>query len=546
MLTVTNVGAGDAGFYSARVTNSLGATNSQNAALTVIFKPAFLSQPSPAVQTVNVNDSVTLAVTARGTVPMGFRWQRDGTLVTNIVLNTSNCVLTIPSAQLADAGTYTVLVTNAANTDGIVSSNAIVNVTAGSINTPPSLNPMLDQVVLVGDTLTLTAQATDANTPAQTLTYSLLPGAPPGAAIHPSSGLLTWPTVGLSAPQTNTLGIRVTDSGSPSLSATQTLRVFVTANHAPVLADIPDLTAEVLRMARHTNVVADADLPLDKLSFSLGPGAPQGARIHPVTGVFHWSPLRQQASSTNLITVIATDDGVPPRHDSRTFKVVVSDYAEIYTSDREELVGDIVDLPILVGSSTPVSNLSFNVEFHAHFINFTVQPTDGTATLTFVESNRVGLRLTRASPQPASGETVAYLSFTVAPAQPSAFVRVRFTQPVVARPGGTTVDRVLTTPGRVVTVGGTPLIEGFRNASHVLIYGRVGDLQIVEKATTLVNGGDWSMISTRTQGDLIDAVFLGDHLGTNRPPILFFRARPANPGQAGGTRTPESTEESVE
>lgn len=450
---------------------------------------------------------------------------------TNIVLNSTNCVLTIPAAQLVHSGIYTVVVTNAANSNGIVSSNALVNVTAGSANTPPLLNPIIDQLVLVGDTLTLRAQATDDDTPAQTLTYNLLPGAPPSAAIHPSSGLLTWPTSGLPAPHINTFGIRVTDSGSPSLSATQSCRVVVTANHAPVLENVPDLTADVLGMVHYTFVAADADLPLDDLRFSLGPNAPQGARIHPLTGVFLWRPSREQASSTNFIVVLAADDGVPPRSDSRTLKVVVDDYAELYASQRELLVGDAVAMPIIVRSSTPLSNLTFNVEFRAHFTNFAVESSDGTATLTFVESNRVGLRLTSPSPQPPRGDTFAYLLFTVAADQPSAFVPMEFTQLVVERPGGASVNRLLTTPGRVVAVGSTPLMEGFINAPYGLIHGRPGEFQIIETATTLLNGGNWSQIATRTQGPLTDAIFLGNYLGTNRPPTLFFRARPADAGQ---------------
>ena len=38
--------------------------------------------------------------------------------------------------------------------------------------------------------------------------------------------------------------------------------------------------------------VNDADAPPDRLTFSLGPNAPAGARTHPATGVFRWWPSR--------------------------------------------------------------------------------------------------------------------------------------------------------------------------------------------------------------------------------------------------------------
>jgi hypothetical protein len=92
-------------------------------------------------------------------------------------------------------------------------------------NTAPVLAVIPPQELTLGQTLTLTASATDADVPAQTLTYTLGAGAPPGALIHSSSGELTWtPTT---APATNSLTIIVTDNGFPTLSDTRTFPVTV-------------------------------------------------------------------------------------------------------------------------------------------------------------------------------------------------------------------------------------------------------------------------------------------------------------------------------
>jgi len=92
-------------------------------------------------------------------------------------------------------------------------------------NTPPTLAPIANQGLFLGQTLSLTASATDSDLPAQTLTFSLGAGAPIGAAIGPVSGQLTWtPT---NAPATNTLSVIVTDNGIPPLSATQSFTVTV-------------------------------------------------------------------------------------------------------------------------------------------------------------------------------------------------------------------------------------------------------------------------------------------------------------------------------
>jgi hypothetical protein len=92
-------------------------------------------------------------------------------------------------------------------------------------NTPPTLAPISDQEVVLGQMLVFTASASDTNVPTQTLTFSLGAGSPPTATIHPLSGQFTWtPTA---APGTNPVTIIVTDNGTPSLSATQTFLVRV-------------------------------------------------------------------------------------------------------------------------------------------------------------------------------------------------------------------------------------------------------------------------------------------------------------------------------
>jgi len=69
------------------------------------------------------------------------------------------------------------------------------------------------------------ANATDAN--GDSLTFSLDPGAPPSARIDPTNGTFFWAPTRAYASTTNSITIRVTDAGSPSLSATKSFLVTV-------------------------------------------------------------------------------------------------------------------------------------------------------------------------------------------------------------------------------------------------------------------------------------------------------------------------------
>ena len=72
-----------------------------------------------------------------------------------------------------------------------------------------------------------------------------------------------------------------------------------------------------------TNAATDSDLPANVLSYRLE-GAPEGATID-AQGVITWTPTEAQGPSTNLITVVVTDDGSPALSATNTFTVIVSE-----------------------------------------------------------------------------------------------------------------------------------------------------------------------------------------------------------------------------
>jgi hypothetical protein len=67
----------------------------------------------------------------------------------------------------------------------------------------------------------------------------------------------------------------------------------------------------------------DADVPAQTLTFSLDPGAPAGAGIDSVTGVFDWTP---SAAGLYTVTVRVTDNGSPNMSDSETVTITVQEY----------------------------------------------------------------------------------------------------------------------------------------------------------------------------------------------------------------------------
>ncbi len=119
-LAIANAQPADAGSYSVVVSNVVGSLSSADAAV-MVNTPVILSA-HPASLTVTTGSSATLSVIASGTTPLNYQWQKGGV---NIPGATS-AVYTVAAAQLADAGVYSVVVTNPAGS--VTSNSAVLNV----------------------------------------------------------------------------------------------------------------------------------------------------------------------------------------------------------------------------------------------------------------------------------------------------------------------------------------------------------------------------------------------------------------------------------
>jgi hypothetical protein len=138
-------------------------------------------------------------------------------------------------AQGGATYTLTVRVTDAGAPP--LSATASFDVVVSEYVPEPNVAPVLpsqpDRTVTVNDwttggVLTVNNAATDANLPPQNLTYELLN--PPAGATISQSGVITWTPTAEQANATYTITTRVTDDGSPALSATNAFQVTVLPN----------------------------------------------------------------------------------------------------------------------------------------------------------------------------------------------------------------------------------------------------------------------------------------------------------------------------
>jgi len=226
-----------------------------------------------------------------------------------------------------------------------------------------------------------------------------------------------------------------------------------------------------------TNYVQDPDLPI---TFSLGAGAPAGASID-TNGVFSWEPSCAQASTTNLITVWATDSYRIPLSNSVSFVAVVSECLQVSLGSTVMQVGTTSSVPVSVISPLGLTNLSFIVAYPAsRFTNWVLISSNtaiGASFVQMLDPSRTTVNLSATSGQTVTGPSVlGSLSFAALPGS-SAFVPLFVTNVLGLKTDGTPVGNSSGQPGQVIVIGLQPLLEESldTNATRILtIYGNPG------------------------------------------------------------------------
>ena len=136
------------------VSNSVSTVTSSNALLTVIVPPTITTQPLS--QTITQGTAATFSVAVSGTAPFSYQWRFNSANISGA----TGSSYTRGNAQPADAGSYSVIVTNLAGS--ATSSNAILTVTLAP--TPPAITTQPQgQTVLLGGAAFFNVVATGAD-----------------------------------------------------------------------------------------------------------------------------------------------------------------------------------------------------------------------------------------------------------------------------------------------------------------------------------------------------------------------------------------------
>jgi hypothetical protein len=103
-------------------------------------------------------------------------------------------------------------------------------------------------------------------------------------------------------------------------------------NTPPILPPLSNRAVAPGQTLQVQIVAVDTDLPAQTLTYGLAPGAPAGSGINPFSGWFVWTPPAGAPHGAYPVTVLVSDNGVPPRTSSGNFNVIVVEAPSVRVS----------------------------------------------------------------------------------------------------------------------------------------------------------------------------------------------------------------------
>ena len=295
--------ATDAADYSVTVTNLAGRVTSSNATLVVLVPPTITQGPTNL--TVILGQPALFSVAATANAPLSYQW-RKGTLA---IPGATDPSYLIPSAQVSDAATYSVVITNVAGK--VTSANAVL-----AVLVPPQLTRSpTNLVVNLGKTASFSVVATGT----APLSYQWFKA---GARIAGATAS-TYSIAAVKASDATDYWVSVTNLAGLVTSTQASLTVIL----PPTIVQGPTNLTVVAGESATFHVTAVANAPL---SYQWRKGT---ANLLGATGVNYTLPV-----------VKTTDAG--------SYNVVVSDRAGSVTSTGAVLTVKAAVLPVIVQQPT--------------------------------------------------------------------------------------------------------------------------------------------------------------------------------------------------
>jgi hypothetical protein len=327
--------------------------------------------------------------------------------------------------------------------------------------------------------------------------------------------------VSISAGQVVTIKATPDDSPYSFISGMQMVPFVLPTNGSPLIINTPNQFVNANQGFIVTNYAFSAAGPI---SFALGSNAPSGATIT-ADGIFFWTPTCEQGSTSNPITVWATDSSIPPLSNSMTFSVIVGECVEVSIGSNVVQAGQSTCVPVNLVATVGLTNLKFTLAYLSGFLtNWNVTPSNSavsSSSAQTVDPSHTEFAFGVQSGQVLQGTTLlGSICLDTLPGA-SAFVPLSVVNLGAVGPNNSPVTNFIGETGRVVVIGPQSLLEASldTNLNRILtLYGNPGvSYELLSTPNLAI---PWITFGNVTLTDLFQNISLGS--ATNQ--AQFFKA----------------------
>jgi len=236
-----------------------------------------------------VDEGQTLSLTARAVDPdnpaSAVAYSLEGDLPSGISIHPATGVIRWTPTESQGPGTFIIVVRATEQNPQHLSAAVSFGITVNEVNRAPKLAALPVLTVREGDAVSYGVQATDADVPAQGLSFALAAGSPAGASIDPQTGVFLWNAPDDVGPATNRFTVTVTDSGPGNLNVSGTLTVVSVPRFRAVINEVlyrPDATNAAFIELFNPSTITTQDLTGVMLSGeNLQYAFPAGSQLAP-------------------------------------------------------------------------------------------------------------------------------------------------------------------------------------------------------------------------------------------------------------------------
>jgi len=215
-----------------------------------------------------------------------------------------------------------------------------VSIAVTAANDAPVLTAPAAQNAFKAQPFVLTLAAADIDRPAQTLTFSIVSGAPSGALLS-AAGVFTWTPSPAQVGKSFTVSVKVTDDGTPPLSDTKSFTISVAEpTYTPIaVGDLYGTGVDKPLVVADPGVLGnDSDQDVgDVLTAAIGVLPVFGTLVFTPTGGFTYTPSAGYKGNDSFTYTVSDTHG--NLSDAATVSIAVGADGDVCTSPAAAVLG---------------------------------------------------------------------------------------------------------------------------------------------------------------------------------------------------------------